>query len=241
MRLYPPTIPKATRPLPPLPRGTIALGETSRHARAAKLALTRALGPDATNVPGHTFGRRARADTVAFQGLARLEVDGIVGPATWSRLGDWLGDDARRYVDPTEPLGPRERVVAQALWWVRNAPLIRYQQRRPMDPLRVVPRVGDCSESATLCYKWAGLPDPNGNGYNGAGYTGTLIGNGRRIAISAARPADLIFYGRMGWPTHVAVYLGDGQIMSFGATPPRLWSTPYYRSDAMYAHDYIGG
>jgi hypothetical protein len=32
-----------------------------------------------------------------------------------------------------------------------------------------------------------------------------------------------------------------GGVMSFGSTPPRHWASPYYRSDAMYAHDYIGG
>lgn len=240
--LIAPKIPPPQRDLPPLPRGVIALGERSRWARIAKLALRRALGDAATNDGTARFGRRAEADVRLFQKLNRgLVVDGVVGPATWERLGRWIGDQARRYLDPSEVDSPRDRVVNEALWWARNAALITYRQRRPMDGLKIVPRVGDCSESATLCYRWAGLPDPNGNGYNGAGYTGTLIEHGRRIAIAQARPADLIFYGRGGWPTHVVVYLGDGEVMSFGSTPPRIWRTPFYRSDAMYAHDYIGG
>lgn len=33
----------------------------------------------------------------------------------------------------------------------------------------------DCSESVTLICRLAGLKDPNGHGYNGTGFTGTLL------------------------------------------------------------------
>jgi hypothetical protein len=46
----------------------------------------------------------------------------------------------------------------------------------------------------TLCYKWAGAPDPNGNGYNGAGYTGTLEAHMRHIPQSQLRPGDLCLW-----------------------------------------------
>jgi hypothetical protein len=242
-KLVKPTIDPPKRLLPPIPDGLVDIGERSRWSRVAKLALRRALGDASTADRSSVFGRRAAADTRLFQKTrGGLVVDGQVGPATWDALAPWIGDEARRYLDPTEVDSPRDRVVAQAWWWLRNASLCTYKQRRPMDALQHVPRVGDCSESATLCYRWAGLPDPNGNAYNGQGYTGTLIENGTRKPISAARPGDLVFYGRNGWPTHVAVMLdqGDG-VMSFGSTPPRHWASPYYRSDAMYAHDYIGG
>lgn len=239
-QLHKPTITPATRDLPPIPDGIIDLGERSRWARVAKIALHRALGPDATCDTSARFGRRAQADTRLFQRLARgLDVDGVIGPLTWQRLGRWIGDSARNYLDPHVPDSPRDRVVEQALWWVRHAALCTYRQRRPMDPLQHVPRVGDCSESATLAYRWAGLPDPNGAAYDGTGYTGTLIEHGRRIPAAQARPGDLVFYGRNGWPTHVAVVIDGGEVMSFGSTPPRIWPTIYYRSDVLYAHAYL--
>ncbi len=33
----------------------------------------------------------------------------------------------------------------------------------------------DCSESVTLIFRLAGMHDPNGLGYNGQGYTGTML------------------------------------------------------------------
>src|SRR5487761_1876494 len=33
----------------------------------------------------------------------------------------------------------------------------------------------DCSESVTLMFRLAGLRDPNGLGYDGEGYTGTML------------------------------------------------------------------
>jgi cell wall-associated NlpC family hydrolase len=56
----------------------------------------------------------------------------------------------------------------------------------------------DCSEFVTLVYKAAGVVDPNGRGYNGTGYTGTLVANGTRT--SNPQPGDLVFYGT-GPPT----------------------------------------
>lgn len=65
---------------------------------------------------------------------------------------------------------------------------VHYEQRRPMQ-LQKLPYAAalrearendagvraDCSEFVTALCKWAGLEDPNGNGYNGAGYTGTML------------------------------------------------------------------
>lgn len=96
------------------------------------------------------------------------------------------------------------------------------------------PRFADCSSFATWCY-WAAsaeeahdraglIPDPNGRGYDGFGYTGTLIGRGTVVSINRLRPGDLVFYGSAsarpgfpaGSPTHVAVYVGSGKVVSHG-------------------------
>jgi hypothetical protein len=69
----------------------------------------------------------------------------------------------------------------------------------------------DCSGFATLCYKAAKLPDPNGLGYSGAGWTGTLKLHGKRTLTPQA--GDLAFYSG---PEHVTVCMGDGSCISMG-------------------------
>jgi hypothetical protein len=87
----------------------------------------------------------------------------------------------------------------------------------------------DCSGFVTLCYKAAGLQDPNGNNYNGSGNTGTLASHGRKIHAGQLKPGDLVFYGG-GWsyPGHVAIYADNGQVISFGSPGgPRILPINY--------------
>lgn len=81
----------------------------------------------------------------------------------------------------------REHMKGLMDWLVRNEPLIDYTQVRPMrtrnlteqgllDTFRAGHHIAmDCSESVTMICRMAGLSDPNGLSYNGAGYTGTLL------------------------------------------------------------------
>lgn len=102
----------------------------------------------------------------------------------------------------------RARIVEYALWGCQHQPSIHYAQVRPIPhtkaALQRLPFATDCSGFATMAYQWAGAEDPNGNGYNGAGYTGTLLQHGTQIAHSTPdgkfvgktpRPGDLIFFG----------------------------------------------
>jgi cell wall-associated NlpC family hydrolase len=84
------------------------------------------------------------------------------------------------------------------------------------------PRTMDCSAFATLCYKAAGLPDPNHASYSPIGFTGTLIAHCKRVATPAE--GDLVFYGQqsspgtnLGVPAHVTVYVGNGDVVSMGS------------------------
>lgn len=76
------------------------------------------------------------------------------------------------------------------------------------------PRKMDCSSFVTLCYKEAGLPDPNGKGYNGLGTTYTLIP--RCTQVKNPRPGDLCFYGSRSAPHHVNIYVGGGKSINMG-------------------------
>lgn len=102
----------------------------------------------------------------------------------------------------------RAKIVDYFEWAEAHADLWHYAQVRPIPhdrtKLQKLPVTTDCSGYVTMAYEFAGAPDPNGLGYNGAGYTGTLLQRGERIAWydgtrlvmkRQPRPADLIIFG----------------------------------------------
>jgi hypothetical protein len=107
--------------------------------------------------------------------------------------------------------------------------LIHYAQQRPMDcvwlteaQLRAKFNAGqsislDCSEGVTCLCKWAGLRDPNGNHYNGSGYTGTLLAHLPHYADPRkAKVGALCVFGP-GNGDHVAMVMEPGN-------DPLMWS-----------------
>lgn len=109
--------------------------------------------------------------------------------------------DARRRArqhDAAKSLTVREQIVANANWGIAHEPEIHYLQSRPIDALdeaRRLPLHTDCSGFSTLCYAWAGAPDPNGLDFSGQGYTGTMLRHMQRIPQSAVQPGDLVIWG----------------------------------------------
>ncbi len=90
---------------------------------------------------------------------------------------------------------------------VQHEPLIHYVQKRPMSTSRYTEQEladrfkqkktisMDCSESVTLLCHLAGLADPNGNDYNGTGFTGTMLNhlNHYTSPLSAGVGALVVF------------------------------------------------
>lgn len=116
--------------------------------------------------------------------------------------------------DPMRTLTLREKVVLWARWGVQHTAQIHYAETRPYPLHLETPMTTDCSGFATLCYKEAGAADPNGLGYNGEGYTGTLLSHAEKAGkiitdLSHARPGDLIVYGP-GTGEHVAIIVESG-------------------------------
>lgn len=106
----------------------------------------------------------------------------------------------------------RERIVAYALWGVANEPQIHYRQVRPIDNLDspyTLPTWVDCSGFVTCAYKPAGASDPNGNDYNGDGFTGTLLAHLEHIDRTELQAGDLIVFGP-GSGDHVVVVVQAG-------------------------------
>jgi hypothetical protein len=121
-----------------------------------------------------------------------------------------------------------------------------YEQYRPMRYLGTPPENthnSDCSEHATEAYYWArkqtgvAVPDPNGSGYNGYGYTGTLIDNPKVGA--PYKIGDLAIYGSSTSSTeHVCTCYVAGDAASsvwcsHGSEAAPYAVSLYYRSDLL--------
>lgn len=108
----------------------------------------------------------------------------------------------------------REDIRDNALWGADNEGPIHYSQGgHRFDALwapQTLPLETDCSGFATLCYAWAGAPDPNGLGYNHSGFTGTMLGHLPEIPMEQAQIGDLIVYGP-GSGDHVVIIVEVGQ------------------------------
>ena len=107
----------------------------------------------------------------------------------------------------------RADIVKWAKWGVANHAGFTYtEDGRRMSGVHkpgVTPCICDCSAFVTYCYSWAGAPDPNGQGYDGQGYTGTLLSHGSPITKAQAVPGDVIVYGA-GTGDHTALIVEAG-------------------------------
>jgi len=119
------------------------------------------------------------------------------------------------------PLDPaRERLVQLALRDCASPANITYGEVRPTHVVDYKeqrwPIVTDCSGwYQCLCYA-AGLPDPMGTGYAGAGaggcegYTGSLLSYLKPIPLASVVPGDVCVFG--AYPgRHCVVFLTTGQ------------------------------
>jgi peptidoglycan hydrolase-like protein with peptidoglycan-binding domain len=148
----------------------------------------------------------------------------------WDAYGAKILHD---FCDADDETKVRLAIQQAAFFWNQNRTSIHYLQVRPF-PLVVPPELPqniDCSGFVTAVHHAAGSLNPNflAGGrmpWNGQGYTGTLLNGGRRTdSIKEMQPGDAVFYGStktasaafpVGAPTHVALYVGDGYVMTHG-------------------------
>jgi lysozyme family protein len=111
----------------------------------------------------------------------------------------------------------REAIVTWALWGVRNRARIAYSQGAArlgaLGSPGSLPLATDCSGFATLCYAWAGAPNPNFAGrYDPAkgGYTGTMLSRCRHVPRASAQAGDLVVWTPPRDGHHVCVVVGTG-------------------------------
>ena len=167
-------------------------------------------------------------------------------PAGKPNAGEWVFDkSARMLYNGFEDISAEEKILTDIYkYWdelVRNKYSVHYSQMRPWkkkDPI-TYPIWLDCS-STCIYTAWladAKSPDPV-NGFNGYGYTGTLISGGFRIAHNeveryANKHLILAFYGTSRWNTkHVTSVKSLNKVYSNGSErAPEILTTPYYRGD----------
>ncbi len=206
---------RETESAPPAAPATIAhaLQLTNPLTSGADVTLAQELltqNPFMNFQPGSIDGEYGPATAQAVRrakftlGYPDEKIDTVCGPALVGYLqGTPLPPDyQQRSLERASSVGQqsalRQAIVGFARWGIANEQQIHYQQLRPIDGLAApsqLPLRTDCSGFVTLCYKWAGAPDPNGLGFNGQGYTGTILKACHQIAQSAAQPGDLVVWG----------------------------------------------
>lgn len=200
----------------PLPR-EIHQGMFGKDVRAVKRAL-RAWRPavltNATTEAGAGFVKAVKK----FQQSHGLHVDGVYGKLTHAKLAVFFDSYGVWLLQHTHITTKRQLLQANALalyHYGQTTGRVHYTQ----SPLRMSivrhkwkpPFTGrtvyeDCSSSLTGLMWEAGAPDPNGFGYNGQGYTGTLYNHGRRVQVPF--PGDFMLCGNPPGH-HVYMALGD--------------------------------
>lgn len=224
-----------------MPR-TLHAGDHGPDVQALQQALRKALAPHARNNARGAYGSLTVRDVSAFKSLWSKDTDGhIAGALVWSHLDKYLGAQQKRLLAKAKALEAaeaaetdeqkiRRAIVAEAYWALANNGLFVYAQFRPMPSSLRVPEAHnrvDCSTFYTLCCKAGGAVDPNGRGYDGQGYTGTLVSHG--TPTSSPVPGDAAFYGNMGngIPSHVAMVVDGGMVISDGHTPISKYPARY--------------
>ena len=112
----------------------------------------------------------------------------------------------------------RKKVVNWALWGCKNSGRIAYSQNGNVRLACLgkgasVPLATDCSGFATLCYSWAGAPNPNAGGVYDArqpAFTGSMLGHLRKIPKAAVQRGDLVVWTPPGTGQHVCLVVSGG-------------------------------
>ncbi len=126
----------------------------------------------------------------------------------------------------------RARVVGQLTFLYNRRLIMAYTQRRPWDR-RPEPRGLDCSATKGWADEKAGAPRTGQPWGYGNTYTqirwyreqGAITVNGRDSYAGVIQPGDPVYYG--AGPGHVAVYIGNDRVASFGSYPMKILRVDY--------------
>jgi hypothetical protein len=91
----------------------------------------------------------------------------------------------------------RQNMVANCRWAVAHHQQINYAEIRPypLIPPRTLPFTTDCSGFAEMMARWSGAADPSGAGFDGSGYTGSILDHSPHITAAETQPGDFAVFG----------------------------------------------
>lgn len=174
--------------------------------------------------PTSIYGQRTIAAVEAYQKRHNLPVHALYDRAThhslvtskgWDGFCDWLMNS----VVLPKP-NHRKDAVSAFMYAYSRRPLHYTMSSGRDDWLQLkahiphYPRQTDCSGMFHWCYWTKGLIDPSNYSWRAVGWTGSMIEHGRRV--SSPGIADAVFYGVSRIPSHVAMYVGNGMVLSHG-------------------------
>lgn len=147
----------------------------------------------------------------------------------------------------------RDLAMQAAYLGLRNAGALHYTQGgRRWDGINKnlkawrgqYPKYADCSSFVTWCL-WNGLDHygvrdvVNGAAWK-AGFTGTQMRHGKQVKKrSNMLRGDLVLYGPSPNAEHVAIYIGDGLVISHGSEAGPFKLSMDYRSDLNQVRRFI--
>jgi len=211
----------------------LEMGLKGKDVTAVQLALRHAHMRN--HNPTGRYGRATKHQVGEFKrkhNIHELGYGSKTHKALWPEFGNIAYRIYKDAYDRKHTVSLGQKVVNVALYGVAHKDVIHYSQganrMKDFAPPPNVPNYTDCSGFATWCYKCAGAPDPNGFGYNGYGYTGTMLLHGTKVSLSALQKGDLIFYGSP--VSHVTIYAGSGRAISHGSEIGPILIEALYRS-----------
>lgn len=179
-------------------------------------------------------------DAVAkYQKRKGIQPTGNYGISTHKALVADKGFDAYGSLLLTEAVqdlkpkpDPRDAIVRIGWWYYGQKWKMRYDQGRPIQTIwhgirpPSLPRYLDCSGFCITTYwangKQALLGDENAHGY---GNTWSLAAHGTPVTVAQLQPGDFVFY--YSDCHHVALYVGNDSVLSFGSYPMKYLPVGY--------------
>lgn len=113
----------------------------------------------------------------------------------------------------------RAAIKREAEFWITNQTLTHYVESRPI-PLKLIKahrqNNTDCSGWIIGVYFSAGAPDPSGNGYDGAGFTGSFLDHCQHVKQTELQVGDIVEFGGLDAKAHASLVIqaGDDPMMA---------------------------